>query len=141
MENDIRWIQRFENFKTAFAALTEAVELSNARELSKLEKQGLIQSFEFTHEIAWNVLKDYLQWKGIFGIVGSKDSTREAFKNELISAGDVWMEMITARNLTSHTYNQSIAEAVYASITQSFFPAFFEFSQRFQAIAEQSSDE
>lgn len=61
---DIRWKQRLENFKSAYMELKEAVETAESRELNKLEKQGLIQSFEFTHELAWNVLKDYFVHQG-----------------------------------------------------------------------------
>jgi len=101
---DIRWIQRFQNFKRAFARLAEAAALAKQRELSELEEQGLIQAFEFTHELAWNVLKDYLEAQGFVDLIGSKNATREAFKNGLLEDGKVWMDMIEARNLTSHTY-------------------------------------
>lgn len=80
------------------------MELGRERPLSPLETQGLIQSFEFTQELAWNVLKDYLEDKGILGLIGSKDASRSAFKNGLIDNRDGWMKMIEARNLTSHTY-------------------------------------
>ena len=76
MTEDIRWKQRFDNFSRALASLRKAVELSRERPLSELEQQGLIQGFEFTHELAWNVLKDYLEAKGISGLVGSRDAVR-----------------------------------------------------------------
>jgi len=110
MPEDIRWKQRFNNYLRALQTLTEAVELAQTRDLSNLEEQGMIQGFEFTHELAWNVLKDYLEEKGIVGIIGSKDATRLAFKNGLIDDGEAWMDMIKARNLSSHTYNQETAE-------------------------------
>lgn len=87
MSQDIRWKQRFDNFLRAFSGLQEAVKISETRGLSKLEKQGLIQGFEYTHELAWNTLKDYLSEQGIIGLVGSKDSVRSAFKNGLINRG------------------------------------------------------
>jgi dipeptidase len=62
---DIRWMQRFQNYRQALARLSEAVALSRQRALSELEEQGLIQAFEFTHELAWNVLKDYLEAAGL----------------------------------------------------------------------------
>lgn len=110
MTDDIRWKQRFSNFQKALKPLTDAVELSNQRPLSELERQGVIQGFEFVYELAWNVLKDYLQEKGYVGLIGSKDATRTAFKNDLLDDGDVWMDMIKARNLSSHTYNTETAE-------------------------------
>lgn len=99
-DQDIRWQQRFANYKKALAQLKEAVELSKQRSLSKLEKQGVIQAFEFTHELAWNVLKDYLEDQGEQNIKGSKDATRAAFKVELITDGEQWMAMIQSRNLS-----------------------------------------
>ncbi|AQQ71198.1 nucleotidyltransferase substrate binding protein, family [Limihaloglobus sulfuriphilus] len=86
--NDIRLKRRFINYKKAFAGLADAVALAEKRELSDLEKQGIIQSFEFAHELAWNVLKDYLEHKGYTNIIGSRDASRTAFKNSLIQDGD-----------------------------------------------------
>jgi nucleotidyltransferase substrate binding protein (TIGR01987 family) len=137
---DIRWKQRFSNYLKAFQALEEAVELSQLRALSKLEEQGLIQSFEFTHELAWNVLKDYLEDKGIMGLIGSKDATRSAFKNGLIEQGDDWMKMIQDRNLTSHTYSPEIAKGVVDDILQRFYPAFASLAQKFGELYRQPAD-
>ena len=121
---DIRWIQRFSNYKKAMQTLSEAADLAGSRALSNLEQQGLIQGFEFTHELAWNVLKDYLEEQGFVGIIGSKNATREAFKNALIADGEVWMDMIKARNMTSHTYNTELAQEIATDILQRFHPAF-----------------
>jgi len=134
---DIRWQQRFNNYLKAFQTLAEAVELARVRELSKLEQQGLIQSFEFTHELAWNVLKDYLEDKGITGLIGSKDATRAAFKNGLIEQGEDWMKMIEARNQTSHTYNPNIAQAIANDILERFYPAFSSMAKKFTALSDQ----
>ena len=128
---DIRWKQRFQNFMKALQTLTEAVELSKQRSLSRLEQQGLIQGFEFTHELAWNVLKDYLEEQGYTGIIGSKNATRLAFKNELIAGGEIWMDMIKARNLTSHTYNLELAETITSDILVKFYPEFWALGQEF----------
>lgn len=124
---DIRWIQRFNNFQPAYEQLKSGVELAKSRALSDLEKQGLIQSFEFTHELAWNVLKDYFYYQGDASITGSRDATREAFSRGLISSGDVWMEMIKSRNQTSHTYNKKIADDIVAKIINQYFALFKEF--------------
>ena len=136
---DIRWKQRFDNYLKAFQTLVEAVELARTRELSKLEQQGLIQGFEFTHELAWNVLKDYLEEQGFVGLIGSKNSTREAFKNGLIGDGEAWMDMIKARNLTSHTYNPQVAQGIVTNILTRFFPAFAAMVQTFTALSGQSA--
>jgi len=91
--NDIRWIQRFHNFSKALTQLAEAVDLAGQRDLSKLERRGIIQAFEFTHELAWNTLKDFLENRGAQNIYGSKDATREAFKAGLIENGETWMDI------------------------------------------------
>ncbi len=121
---DIRWQQRFANFKKALIQLKEAVELNAQRPLSKLEKQGVIQAFEFTHELAWNLLKDFLEDQGNQMIKGSKDATREAFKVSLIADGERWMAMIQSRNLSSHTYDEQTAEYLVTAIINDYFPLF-----------------
>lgn len=125
MENqDIRWQQRFASYRKALAQLADAVELSRQRALSRLEKQGVIQAFEFTHELAWNVLKDFLQDQGNTDIKGSKDATRAAFKVALIADGEQWMAMIQSRNLSTHTYDEHTAELLVKAIVETYFPQF-----------------
>lgn len=138
MVEDIRWKQRFNNYLKALQALQRAVALSEQRKLSELEEQGLIQGFEFTHELAWNVLKDYLHGQGVVGLIGSKDATREAFKNALIDDGEAWMDMIKARNLTSRTYNTDVAESIAHDILARFYPAFDAMAQTFTALGERA---
>lgn len=113
---DIRWIQRFNHFTKALSQLREAVELARQRQLSKLEEQGLIQAFEFTHELAWNTLKDFLEERGVQNLYGSRDTTREAFKSGLIENGEAWMNMIQSRNLTSHTYEEATAIKIISAV-------------------------
>jgi len=134
---DIRWIQRFNHFNKAFSQLKEAVELSGQRELSKLEKQGLIQAFEYTHEMAWNTLKDFLEERGAQILYGSKDAAREAFKRGLIENGEAWMKMIESRNMTSHTYNEETAAAIVSAILHSYFSEFSDFQARMQKLKEE----
>jgi nucleotidyltransferase substrate binding protein (TIGR01987 family) len=126
VQQDIRWQQRFTNYKKALLQLEEAVLLYQQRALSRLEKQGLIQAFEFTHELAWNVLKDFLQDQGDQSIKGSKDTIRAAFKAELIQNGEYWMETILARNSSSHTYDENTAEHLVVQIIERYFPLFEE---------------
>ena len=123
-DRDIRWIQRFRNFSRALSELGEGVALASQRPLSKLEQQGLIQGFEFTHELAWKTLKDFLEERGNAVIYGSKDATREAFKLALIENGEIWMRMIESRNRSSHTYDQAIADRIAADIRESYYPEF-----------------
>ena len=141
MKEDIRWKQRFNNYLRAMQTLRRGVELAEKRDLSELEQQGLVQGFEFTHELAWNVLKDYLEDAGISGIIGSKGATREAFKNGLLEDGEAWMDMIKARNLSSHTYNTETAEEIVEDILTRFYPAFEKFAKTFTAIVEQGGSE
>lgn len=138
--DDIRWKQRFANYLRAYGNLAEAVELSRTRDLTKLEQQGLIQGFEFTHELAWNVLKDYLENKGVTGLIGSKDATRSAFKNALVDDGDSWMKMIEDRNLSSHTYNSDIAQSVADDILARFFPAFTLMTEKFSLLSSRGDE-
>jgi nucleotidyltransferase substrate binding protein (TIGR01987 family) len=130
---DIRWQQRFDNFNRALEQLTQAVELSRQRPLSDLEKQGVIQGFEIVHELAWNVLKDFLEYEGITGIVGSRGAAREAFRRELLLDGELWMDMIEKRNLSSHTYNKELAEALVNTIVGGYYTAFLALQQEMQS--------
>ncbi len=125
--HDIRWIQRFNNYCKALDQLKSGVMLSKERSLSDLEIQGLIQGFEYTHELAWNTLKDLLEDRGNpEKILGSRDATRLAFKYELIVDGDTWMDMIRSRNLSSHTYNEEVANDIYNKIVNFYYSAFIE---------------
>jgi nucleotidyltransferase substrate binding protein (TIGR01987 family) len=133
---DIRWKQRLENFRSAFENLKLAIELANERSLTDLEKQGLIQSFEFTHELAWNVLKDFLMAQGVGPLFGSKDTTREAFNKGLVSEGETWMNMIRSRNQTSHTYNKKTAEEIVTNIQKKYFAAFAAFEKKMSELAD-----
>ncbi len=130
MMHDIRWKQRFDNYRRALLQLTNAVQLMEQRTLSDLEQQGVIQGFEFTHELAWNVLKDYLEYEGIQGLIGSRSTVREAFSRGLIADGDAWMDMIEKSNLSSHTYNQEVATELVTAIRYTYYPAFMRLQER-----------
>ena len=126
MENqDIRWKQRFQNFESAFKVFKIAIE--DYQNPSNLEKEGTIQRFEFTHELAWNVMKDFLSEEGIQNIIGSKSATREAFNKGIINDGEGWMAMIKSRNQTVHTYHGNILDIEYNNIKVLYFPLIQEF--------------
>lgn len=137
MDQDIRWIQRFSNYVKALEKLRQSVEYINHNLIKKDEgdvldemlKEGLIQRFEYTHELAWNVMKDYAVYQGNSNVGGSRDATREAFQLSLVTNGHVWMDMISSRNKTSHTYNEATADEIYAKILTDYFPAFLEFKK------------
>ena len=134
MNDDIRWIQRFNNYKKVLRQLEAAVILSHERELSLLEKQGLIQAFEFTHELAWNMLKDYLEYQGNQDIKGSRDAIREAFKVGLITDGEMWMETIKARNITSHAYDEELVQSAFETIANDYITLFDALSEVFDSL-------
>jgi nucleotidyltransferase substrate binding protein (TIGR01987 family) len=134
---DVRWRQRLQSFRRAFRRLSDAAALAAERDLTDLEQQGLIQAFEFTHELAWNVLKDYLQDQGFVDLKGPKDATRTAFKNGLIEDGDTWMTMIASRNQTSHTYNEDLADEITTLILTRYVPAYEIFDRQFTDIEKE----
>ena len=134
MNEDIRWIQRFNNYKKGLKQLNDAVILSKNRELSLLEKQGLIQAFEFTHELAWNLLKDYLEYQGNLEIRGSRDAIKEAFKVGLIVDGQKWMETIKARNITSHAYDEELVQSAFETIINHYMILFEELKNMFEEL-------
>lgn len=122
----LRWQQRFDNYQKALSQLRKFIAQGH---LNELEEQGLIQSFEYTHELAWKTLKDFLQTRGNHEIYGSRDATREAFKFGLIEDGEGWMLMIQDRNQSSHTYNLATAKAIVNNIQQRFFSLFIQLEQ------------
>lgn len=140
-QEDIRWQQRFNHFGKAFTQLEEAVTLARQRTLSKLEEQGLIQGFEYTYELAWNLLKDYFEMQGETTIHGSRDAFRLAFRRGLIEAGETWMEMIKSRTLTAHTYNEETARRVAAAICEQYYPEFLKLYHLFQQMKEAAQAE
>jgi len=140
MDKDIRWKQRLQNYKKALATMKSAVELAASRELSELEKQGVIQGFEFTFELAWNVMKDYLEEHGITGIIGSKDTVRQAFNKGLIEDGQVWMDMIESRNISSHSYDEDIAEELFQKIIEIFYGQMAAFIKKMNILESSGSN-
>jgi nucleotidyltransferase substrate binding protein (TIGR01987 family) len=126
-QEDIRWKQRFNSYQKALSQLTKFIE---KEKLNELEEQGLIQAFEYTYELAWNVMKDYYEYQGTENIQGSRDAFRLAFQRGLIKDGDGWMKMITSRSLSSHTYNEETVEAISSDIFEKYYDLFTTFEQR-----------
>lgn len=104
--------------------------------MNELERQGLIQAFEYTHELAWKIMQDYFLFQGNAEIRGSKDATRMAFQMNLIEDGDNWMEMILQRNLTSHTHNEEVSAEIYRNIITEFYALFLDFQAVMDKLAE-----
>ena len=122
-KKEIRWRQRFENFDKAYTQFYAAI--LQFEQLSKLEKEGLIQRFEYTFELAWKTLKDYLESQEVDAKF-PREVIKASFQYELIEDGDIWMDMLEKRNLLAHTYNeerfnlaiQKIHEEYYEAISQ-----------------------
>ena len=108
------------NYEKAVSVLERIYSIGKKRELTEAEQMGLIQSFEFSFELAWKLMEDFLNSKGFVEIIGSKDSIRQAFSVGIIENGDVWMDMIECRNETSHTYDEKIATKVVNNISNSY---------------------
>lgn len=124
MTQDIRWVQRFDNFKRSLKQLEMAFALMEERELNELEQQGVIQAFEYNYELAWNTIKDFYQHQGVADIQGSRDAFRLAAKRGLLDNGEVWMDMIKKRQLTVHTYNRETSEEILNAIIDDYYLAF-----------------
>ena len=114
---DIRWKQRFENFNKAYTLLEK---YSAKTKLSELEQAGIIQFFEMTFELGWKVLKDYLEADG-YSVKSPRESIKQAFQNEIINDGHIWMDALAVRNLTTHTYDENLANKMVNDIVNVYF--------------------
>lgn len=129
---DIRWQQRFENYQRALGQLHAAWQLAAERPLSALEQQGMIQTFEYTYELAWKTLKDVLSYQGFTELISSRDTLREAFRQALVTDGAAWMQMLQDRNRTSHTDNEATAQEILGRIQSDYVPCFLALQQQLQ---------
>jgi nucleotidyltransferase substrate binding protein (TIGR01987 family) len=115
---DIRWQQRLSHYLKAFELLNSAIAIKNP---SIVERAGLIQFFEMAFELAWKLLKDYLEAEG-YTIKSPRDAIKQAFQSGIIIEGHQWMAALEGRNLTTHTYNETTALAVEQSIRHKYYP-------------------
>jgi nucleotidyltransferase substrate binding protein (TIGR01987 family) len=134
MTEDIRWIQRLQNWNRALAQLTRFME---KEELNDLEEQGLIQCFEYNHELAWKTQKDFLENQGYTELFGSKNVARKAFEVGLVEDGEVWLAMIESRNASSHTYNEEVRQKIVTAIVDSYFESFRKLNAKLNQLAEE----
>ncbi len=131
---DIRWIQRFDNYCRAVAQLTKFIDKGA---LNELEAQGCVKAFEYTFELGWKVMKDFLEYQGIVGLIGSRDAIREGFKQGLLdddTVAQVWMDMINSRNLAAHAYDEAKIQTIVADIHQRYFDALVALRARLQPL-------
>tara|TARA_B100000809_G_scaffold31323_1_gene27222 strand:+ start:237 stop:662 length:426 start_codon:yes stop_codon:yes gene_type:complete len=121
---DIRWIQRFQNFDRAFLLLRSALEERGLEQMSELEKEGLIQRFEYSYELAWKTMKDYLEEQGtIINPVTPRNVIKEAFSAQIIADGQVWVDMMLHCNLLAHTYDFSKFKEVLDAVVERYLDA------------------
>jgi nucleotidyltransferase substrate binding protein (TIGR01987 family) len=137
-QEDIRWIQRLSNYNKAVARLQDAVAITSAnngfgKETDDLLKEGLIQRFEYTQELAWKVMKDYEEYQGYTDIQGSRDAIRKALQMGIINS-PAWMNTIYSRNLTSHCYDEKEFNTILQQITVDYLPIFVSFSEKMNSI-------
>ncbi|MDH4321035.1 MAG: nucleotidyltransferase substrate binding protein [Desulfobulbaceae bacterium] len=135
---DIRWLQRFANYEKALRQLQKFVDKGD---LSELEEQGLVKSFEYTYELAWNTIKDFLEYQGETEIYGSRDTIRKAFTMGMIEDGEGWMDMLSSRNKTSHTYNEETAAEICRAVLNRYHPLFLSLQGKFNKLRIDSSKE
>lgn len=116
---DVRWKQRFQNFEKALHYLEQAMAIGNP---DITQKAGLIQFFEMSFELSWNLMRDYLEEQGFQEIRFPRDTIKTAFETDLISDGHTWLLALKNRNLTSHTYDEAMADKVVTEITAHYYP-------------------
>ena len=137
VDPDVRWQQRFSNY---CAALEQLELFFEPPALNPREQQGLVKAFEYTFELGWNTLRDLLRSRGNSALLlGSRDAIREAFQSGLLDEGPVWMEMVRDRNLTSHVYNRTTADAISANISSRYLSAFCQLRTRLAALAAEET--
>lgn len=133
LDRDIRWKQRYAHFCKAFAQLETAIKIEDP---SDTERAGLIQFFEMSFELAWKVLKDYLEKEG-FNLNSPRSTIKQAFQSQLIQDGHVWMEALADRNLTVHTYEESIAREIENKIRGTYYPSLSSMKKAFDPRLEE----
>ncbi len=129
---DVRWLQRFSNYRKALGQLQKFID---KKELSELEEQGLIKAFEYTYELAWCTLKDFLEFQGQSQLYGARDTFRKAHELNLIADGETWMDMLQSRNQTLHTYNEKTAEQISHSVQTRYYALFRRLENTFLELA------
>ena len=97
--------------------LRSALEERSLDQFSDLEQEGIIQRFEYSYELAWKTMKDYLEESGVvMNPVTPRNVIKEAFSSGIIEDGQVWVEMMLHRSLLSHTYDFSKFQQVLEEI-------------------------
>lgn len=137
---NVRWLQRFNNYRKALKKLGQAVDIVSEKMdwgegVDDLLQEGLIQRFEYTHELAWKVMKDYAEYQGYTDIKGSRDAFRKGLEMGIIDSVK-WMESIEDRNQTSHNYDDETANEIFEAVVNEYYPLFVKFEQEMLKISE-----
>lgn len=135
MNNELRWKQRFINFERAYRKFSEIAAIDK---MGEIEKLALVQAFEFTFELAWKMLKDYLEDNG-FEVNSPKEAIRQAYQSDYIKDGETWMNALKKRNETSHLYNDRLLDETVRFIIDEFWPAVREMYHSFKKETEKGS--
>ncbi len=122
MQN-LRWIERFENFEKAKKNLSIAKDYITQNGITDIAIMALVQAFEITFELAWKTQKDYLEYNGI-KVNTPREAIKEAFQSNIIEDGQIWIDMMESRNKTSHTYNVEFANQLAHEILEKYIPQF-----------------
>lgn len=130
MTEDVRWKQRFQNYQLALSQLKEFIDKGS---LNKFEVQGLIQCFEYTFELSWKTMKDYLENEG-FEVKSPRSAIQTAFQSQLITDGHIWIEMLNNRNLMAHTYNEKYATEAEQLIRETYLHLLIHLEEKFEGI-------
>ncbi len=116
-----RWQQRFENFSAAFNLLESTFQQKALAEFSDLEKEGIVQRFKISFELAWKTLRDYLEHTGItLEQITPREVIKAAFAAHIIQDGQHWIDMLMERNILTHTYNKEVFELAVEKIAHSY---------------------
>ena len=101
--------------------------LADVENLSELEKEGTVHRFEFTVELAWKTMKDYLEYNGVvFEQSTPKNVVKRAFASKIISDGQLWIDMLDCRNRLSHAYDEAVFDQAVREMAKRFLPGFDE---------------
>ncbi len=129
---DIRWKQRFQNYDKAFARLAHAIEVVKATPDDDLLQSGLVQTYEYTFELAWKTLKDFLEMEG-FILRSPRETIRQGFQSGYITCAEDWLQALADRNLTVHIYDDEIIARVLTDIFERYFFILQDFHSTFKS--------
>ena len=125
-ERKPKWGERLTTYQNAIDRLTEVITLSRQHPLNQFERDSLVKRFEFSYEMAWKLMMSYEKDNGIIEILGSKDVIRQAFRLSIVKNGEAWLEMVDARNRTSHLYDEEMATDAADEIIHTYYPLLVE---------------